>query len=58
LKIAVGGLSKQKIERKASIGSSTNSSVVNPRIQDSIVTICLSLSEKMVAKYEGLFLGV
>jgi len=58
LKTATGGLSGQKIERKASVGSSTCSSVVYPRIQDNMVTICLALSEKMVAEYGGLSVGI
>jgi len=58
LKIVARGLPGQKIERKASIGSSKCSSVVYPRIQDNMVTICLALSEKMVAEYGGLSIGI
>ena len=54
LKTVVGGLPGNKIERKPSIGSSTCSLVVYPRIHDSMVTISLALSEKMLAEYGGM----
>jgi len=58
VKTIARGLPGQKIERKASIDSSTCSSTVYPRIQESMVIICLALSEKMVAAYRGLSVGV
>ena len=58
LKTIDGGLPGLKIDRKASITSSAYSLVVYPRIQESMVIICLALLEKMVAAYGGLSVGV
>lgn len=47
-----------KMDMKATMSSSTNSSVVQHKIHDIIVTICLPLSEKTVETYVGASLGM
>jgi len=45
----VGGMLGVKMDKKAMMNSSTNSSDVNPRMHESMVIILLRVSEKIVA---------